>query len=138
MISLALGILQGDYVSSASVASISSPDIESARHDVDLSRAQATIIRDSQAMKAKLITIERQLKGLGSEAVVAPPSLPDRAVPRHGLAIMVLVALVVGFVLLCFIMLRNAIEIAKQDPVASAKLMRIRDGFRWRTRLTAK
>jgi len=102
------------------------------------SRALATIISDSQAMKAQVITIERHLKGLGSEAVVAAPSLPDQAVSRRGSAIVVFAALVVGFILLCFVMVRNAIEMAKLDPVASAKLMRIRDGFRWWTRLIAK
>lgn len=106
----------------ATLAKDGSRDEVSARLYTNLLAANST--------KAQLVAaLDAQLKGLTADDVVQAPTLPEKHVKPKKALIAVVSALAMGFALLLFVFVRQAMRQASHDPESAEKLARIRSAL---------
>lgn len=93
----------------------------------DVSARLYTNLLAANSSKAQLVAaLEAQLNGLSADDVVQPPTLPEKPIQPKKAMIAVVSALAVGFALLLFVFVRQALRTASEDPESAGKIARIR------------
>jgi len=90
------------------------------------SRAYSLLLQQRLSAQQTLLDIENSLKPFGEEVFAQLPSLPDKPVkPKKGL-IAIVATLAAGFVLLLFVLVRQAMRNAAHNPQDAQRLQAIR------------
>lgn len=113
------------------LASASVPPSATAEAE-DYTRSYVLVVNSLLEKRTQTIGLARQLEGLGPEHIIQPPHLPDTALRTGRAMTVILVAVITGFIVLCFVIARSAYRAAMRNASTAAKIMRIRETFRFR------
>lgn len=79
-----------------------------------------------QSASQRMLELEDHMRGLTDSDIVQSPTLPDRAIKPNKSLIAVVAALAMGFALLLFVFVRQAMRNAAADPTHASKLAHIK------------
>lgn len=95
-------------------------------------RSLSTIVNTIVAKQDDLRFAEAALTGMGPEAIVSEPTIPDRPASKGTAVFSIIAAVTAGLGTLAFIFIRAAFRRAGTTSVGSQKLHKIRTAFRLR------
>ena len=79
-----------------------------------------------QSASQRMLELEDHMRGLTDSDIVQSPTLPDRAIKPNKSLIAVVAAWAMGFALLLFVFVRQAMRNAASDPTHASKLAHIK------------
>ncbi len=93
-------------------------------------RSYAQLLETALRLDSERVALEKQLAGMDDSALLQPPSLPDRPEPRRRSVVTLAAALGTAVALFLFVLVRQGVRNAQQDPLSADKVRRIQAGWR--------
>lgn len=96
------------------------------------SRLYGELLTANSNRQKGILDMERRLEGLDKEDVIQMPTLPERSIKPKKSLLAIGGAIAMGFALLLFVFIRQAVRTAKESSSEQAeKLARIRNAMPW-------
>ena len=96
------------------------------------SRLYGELLSANSARQRAILEMERRLEGLDNDDVVQAPTLPESSIKPKKPLIAIAAAIATGFLLLLFVLIRQALRPAQaSSPDQAEKIARIRKALPW-------
>lgn len=89
-------------------------------------RALAILLNEAVTKEKRVREIEKEIRAIGAENVILPPTLPDKAEPKHVAAFSVIASVASGLFLLAVIFIRDSMRRVEATPSGAEKIKRLR------------